>query len=49
MLTELTSRIGGLPALLGLMEEYQRRLSPAMLRTVGGDRFPRRQMHAVQA
>jgi hypothetical protein len=31
---ELASRIGGLPAILGLLNEFELRLTPAMLRVV---------------
>ena len=41
-LAELTAKIGGLPAVLGLLAEYQNKLTPAKLRAVGGDRFPAR-------
>jgi hypothetical protein len=43
----LTERIGGLPAALALLAEYERRLTPEMLRAVGGDRFPPRPLHPV--
>lgn len=46
-LDELTRLIGGLPAALTLLNEYERRLSPDMLRVTGGDRFPPRPMRAV--
>jgi hypothetical protein len=39
-IAELSDRIGGLPAALGLLEEYRTRLSPSLLRQVGGNRFP---------
>ncbi|WP_431269029.1 hypothetical protein [Dankookia sp. P2] len=48
LLSELTARIGGMPALLDLLAEYQRRLSPKLLRSAGGDRFPRRPLHEVR-
>ncbi len=38
-LAELALKIGGTPAMIGLLAEYQR-LSPGMVRAVGGDRFP---------
>jgi hypothetical protein len=42
-LAEIAERIGGLPATLGLLAEYQYRLSPQMMRASGGgDRFPPR-------
>jgi hypothetical protein len=46
-LVELASQIGGLPATLALLAEYERRLTPAMLRLTGGDRFPTRRLRAV--
>lgn len=49
LMTELTDRIGGMPALLRLLEEYQNRLSPKLLRSAGGHRFPRRPLHEVRA
>ena len=49
LMTELTTRIGGMPALLRLLEEYQNRLSPKLLRSAGGHRFPRRPLHEVRA
>jgi hypothetical protein len=41
LLAELGNRIGGMPAIIGLLTEYER-LTPAVLRATGGDRFPRR-------
>jgi hypothetical protein len=46
-LVDLTARIGGLPAALALLAEYERRITPAMLRATGGDRFPPRPLHLV--
>lgn len=46
-LVDLTDRIGGLPAALALLAEYERRLTPDMLRATGGDRFPQRPLHLV--
>jgi hypothetical protein len=46
-LTEVGARIGGMPCILGLLGEYQQRLSPQLLRAVGGDRFPARPMRVV--
>jgi hypothetical protein len=40
-LAEVAARIGGMPAIIGTLAEYQL-LTPAMLRTTGGDRFPPR-------
>jgi hypothetical protein len=47
LLSEVASRIGGLPCILGLLEEYQNRLTPEMLHATGGDRFPLRTLRAV--
>ena len=41
-LAEVSETIGGLPAILRLLGEYEHRLNPAVLRATGGDRFPRR-------
>jgi hypothetical protein len=41
LLAELGNRIGGMPAIIGLLTEYER-LTPEVLRATGGDRFPRR-------
>jgi hypothetical protein len=40
LLAEIDRRIGGMAAILGLLTEYERRLTPEMLHRVGGDRFP---------
>ena len=46
-LAELAAEIGGWPAMMGMLAEYQRRLSPDMLRAVGGDKFPPRPQREV--
>ncbi len=46
-LAEVAAAIGGMPAILGRLNEYQRRLNPEMLRATGGDRFPPRSLHSV--
>jgi hypothetical protein len=46
-LAEIADRIGGLPCILGLLGEYEQRLSPQMLRAVGGHRFPSRPLRVV--
>ena len=46
---ELAARIGGLPAALGLFAEFESRLSPAMVRAAGGDKFPPRPLQRVAA
>lgn len=45
-LTELANRIGGMPAVIGLLNEYGR-LNPGMVRAAGADRFPARPLRAV--
>jgi hypothetical protein len=47
LLAEVADRIGGMPAIMGLLTEYQQRLSPQLLRSVGGHRFPARPMRVV--
>jgi hypothetical protein len=46
-LVEIGARIGGLPCILGLLGEYQQRLNPQLLRSVGGHHFPARPMLVV--
>jgi hypothetical protein len=46
-LAEIAERIGGMPAILVTLAEYERRLNPGVLRAAGGDRFPRRGLLAV--
>ena len=41
-LAEIADAIGGTPCILARLTEYERRISPDMLRAVGGDRFPSR-------
>ena len=40
-LTALAEPVGDIPLLIGMLQEY-RCITPAMLRVVGGDRFPPR-------
>ena len=47
LLAEVDRRIGGMTCILGLLTEYERRLTPEMLRRTGGDRFPPRPLRAV--
>lgn len=47
LLAEVAHRIGGMPCVLDLLGEYERRLSPAILRQIGGDRFPTRALALV--
>ena len=47
LLAEIADRIGGLPAILATLTEYERRLSPAMVRAAGGDRMPPRPLRRV--
>ena len=46
-LAEVADRIGGMPAILRLLAEYQQRLTPDMLRATGGHRFPARRLRVV--
>ncbi|GGC64002.1 hypothetical protein GCM10011504_47760 [Siccirubricoccus deserti] len=46
-LAELSGRAGGMPATMALLNEYQQRLDPRLLRAAGGDRVSRRQLAAV--
>ena len=46
---EIGNRIGGMPCILSLLTEYENRLSPAILRATGGDRFPPRPLREVPA
>ena len=48
LLVALTARVGGGAALVELLDEY-RRISPAMVRTAGGDRVPPRKPRSVPA
>ena len=47
LLAEVDHRIGGMSCILGLLTEYEQRLSPRSLRLAGGDRFPPRPLRAV--
>jgi hypothetical protein len=47
LLAEVGARIGGMPCILDLLGEYQQRLSPQMLRAIGGHRFPLRPLRVV--
>jgi hypothetical protein len=42
LLSEIAYRIGGMPCIIDLLGEYQHRVTPEILRAVGGDRFPPR-------
>ena len=44
---DLSARIGGLPASLALLAEYEARLSPALLAAAGADRFAPPPMRTV--
>jgi len=48
-LLELDSIVGGMPATLRLMAQYQAQLSPKLLHAAGGHRFPTRRPRAVPA
>ena len=47
VLCEISHRIGGMPAILGCLAEYEARLTPQLLRRAGGDRFPHRPLRIV--
>jgi len=46
-LAKLSDTIGGGPAIMALLGEYEARLSPALLQSAGGHRFPTRRPRAV--
>ncbi len=46
MLATLAERVGGAPAMLGLLADYKR-LTPDMVRAAAADRFPPRRFHLV--
>ena len=45
---DLEARIGGTPAILELMAEYEQRITLPKLRASGGDRFPPRPLYVAQ-
>jgi hypothetical protein len=47
LLVEVARRIGGMPCILDLLTEFERRITPGMLRASGGDRFPVRRLQVV--
>jgi hypothetical protein len=47
LLAEVAHRIGGMPCIIGLLGEYERRLSPRAIQLADGDQFPRRPLRAV--
>jgi hypothetical protein len=47
LLAEVAGKIGGLPLIMGLLAEYEPRLTPAMIRAAAGDRFPPQRLHVV--
>jgi hypothetical protein len=47
LLAEAGDHFAGIPWLLDLLAEYERRLTPRMIRLAGGDRFPRLPVRAV--
>jgi hypothetical protein len=46
---DLAARIGGMPAALKLLCEYEQRLTPELIRATGGDRFPPQPLREVAA
>ena len=47
LLREVAGTIGGMPCILDRLAEYERRLSPELLRAAGGDRFAPRPLRVV--
>ena len=47
VLAEVADSSGGTPYMLARLAAYEARLSPELLRAVGGDRFPPRPLHSV--
>ena len=47
LLAEVAQRTGGMPCVLELLAAFEERLTPAMIRAAGADRFPARRLHAV--
>ena len=45
---DLEAKIGGTPAILALMAEYEARVTPRKLHASGGDRFPPRPLYLAQ-
>ena len=46
-LAEVADRIGGWPALLSVLTEYEQRLTPAMIRSAQAARFPPKTLRRV--
>lgn len=46
-LAEIARHADCVPFVLDLLDGYRRHLTPELLRTVGGDRFPPRPLHEV--
>jgi hypothetical protein len=49
LLVEVAAKIGGGPTINRLLVEYERRLTPELLRAVGGNQFSRGSLRAVPA
>jgi hypothetical protein len=47
LLSEVAHRIGGMPCIIGLLTEFERRITPGAIRLAGGDRFPLRRLRVV--
>jgi hypothetical protein len=47
LLAEVGHRIGGMPTILGLLNEYEHRLDPRRLRAVGGHALSSRPLRAA--
>ncbi len=48
-LAEVAEAIGGAPCILNRLAEYERNLTPAMIRAAGADRMPPRALRAVES
>jgi hypothetical protein len=46
-LAEIACQFNGLAAMIGLLAEYERRMTPAMSHVAGGDKFPMCRLHVV--
>ncbi len=47
LLLDVAHQVGGLGAIASTLVEYERRLTPEMVRRAGGRDFPPRQLHLV--
>ena len=47
LLAAIADEIGGNSAIIELLAEFERRITPDILRAIGGDRFPQQCLNAV--